>query len=171
MHRILIVGAIALAILQQSNCLSIQNGKLINKCGIWQYFTNSSIVLLVEDKSDNKSISISENEIRGYGSGIVTLNQNGNNTIISNPSSATIQFGNTDKPVAQTLITQSQSILSTSGTTIITTPRTETISGMIYNGTTSMITASGMYIQDRSPTIIYCGNNNTYNNSACYQGR
>lgn len=156
MHRILIVGAIALAILLQSDCLSIRNGKLINKCGIWQYFTNSSIVLLVEDKSEKKSASISENEIRGYGRTLPIS--------ASTISSGTNIIGkvNIDQNTSGTVITTPK---------IISTPRTSTITAMVYTDT-SMISSSGMYMYNNSPTIIYCGNNNTYNNnSACYQGR
>lgn len=50
MQRLSFVTAIALLILWQSNCLTLVDGKLINRCGIWQFFTKSSLVLLVEEK-------------------------------------------------------------------------------------------------------------------------
>ena len=50
MDRIAIVAAIAIAIFWNSDCLTIQGGKIVNRCGLWQWVTNSSLVLLVENK-------------------------------------------------------------------------------------------------------------------------
>ncbi len=50
MERYLVIAAIAIGIFIGSDCLTIQDGKLINRCGIWQWISNSSLVLIVEKK-------------------------------------------------------------------------------------------------------------------------
>lgn len=59
MNRLWLVAVIAIAIFVSSDCLTFKDGKIINRCGVWQFSTKSSLVLLVESKKPIPVVNIS----------------------------------------------------------------------------------------------------------------
>src|ERR1700723_682867 len=51
MNRIVLTAAVALLILWQSNCLEFRDGGIINRCGLWQFFTGNLVILSVGESS------------------------------------------------------------------------------------------------------------------------
>jgi hypothetical protein len=47
--RLTIVTTTALLILWQSGCLTIDNGMLVNRCGLWQLFTSKPMIVSLGD--------------------------------------------------------------------------------------------------------------------------
>jgi len=98
MNRLWLVAAIAIAIFWNSDCLTFKDGRFVNRCGIWQFVTKSSLVLLVESKpvpDTNKAlqqiITSTSNPIPSGSSGVATIcsAQTGNNTNCFSTSNAT----------------------------------------------------------------------------------
>lgn len=168
MQRIAFVTAIALLILQQSNCLALVDGKLINRCGVWQFFTKSSLVLLVEEKKDVRSLIT-------YNSDPVAVQST---KLYSCYSGIGSQYYRQSKPCEDDIITSNTPLIvrgsvttssSTSATTnTIIIPTTRTMTAFSYTGSISAATIGiGSYGNSNyQGRMIYCpGNNNvcTYN--------
>ena len=49
MDRIIIVAAVALLIVLQGGCLTIEDGMLVNRCGLWQQFTGKPMIISLND--------------------------------------------------------------------------------------------------------------------------
>lgn len=167
LSRLLIVIAITIGIFAGSDCFTITNNKLINRCGVWQFVTKSSLVLLVEDKkSVNSIVTINpENITKNWTTSsnlVVTMP-----TVISSSASITTSIA-TNSSTNIVIAPPPAPVIKSFPSTL-----TITAAAMYYGSRVAMIT--GMALDNgydyRPPVIIYCGNNNTYNNSACYQGR
>ncbi len=181
MQRLVIVAAIAIGILAGSDCLTIQNGKLINRCGIWQLISNSSLVLVVEKKkpivcySGEKPFDNTEDCLadiwrdewkKKQSKSIVNSD---NNSIVTN--TVTIGGGGGGRGSNQyNGVATSYGGSGGSGTVIMTYPQptlSMSSSTIMPMNRTSTVTSMSMDFGNSSTTIIYCGNNNTYNHSQC----
>lgn len=144
MLRLYAVIAVAFAIFWQSNCLSIQDGSIINKCGLWQKLNSQLIVISLKEEGVKE-----KNPLPIYNGGVgQTWTTSGTATSIAIGSSSTLTYSsgiNTGNNSNAIYCSASGSTCSsTSGAiTYYTAPSTVTISGM------SVTTSDSYYNQYR----------------------
>ena len=51
--RVLLTAAIALLIVGRSGCLSLEDGMLVNRCGLWQRFTGEPMMIALGEIQTN----------------------------------------------------------------------------------------------------------------------
>ena len=109
MARALITAAIALLILGRSGCLSIEDGMLVNRCGLWQRFTGEPMTIalgeiherVVEryiERSVQSSLPVATSPNIGTTTGTCSniseiVTSSGTSLTLSNATSGNITFG------------------------------------------------------------------------------